>query len=258
MNIEEAKKITKSLINTFYNAGDLALSIRRKGLKKEIKSDNTPVTNGDMEVNKVLIKKIKETTPNIPIVSEENSENKENQNLKNFWLIDPIDGTKEYINNKDEFTLNASLIIDKKPLIGVINAPAKNRMFYAYAKSNSYELVDNQEISLENKINLRGDITAVSYANELKPEILKIHDDFKVSHHQKMKSSLKFCVIATGEFDLYVAEPRACEWDIAAGHAILVHAGGSVTDFKGNEIFYGKKNFRNSSLILKSKKLNNG
>ena len=258
MNIEEAKKITKSLINTFYIAGDLALSIREKGLKKEIKSDNTPVTNGDIEVNKVLIKKIKETTPNIPIVSEENSENKENQNLKNFWLIDPIDGTREYINNKDEFTLNASLIIDKKPLIGVIYAPAKNRMFYAYAKSNSYELVGNQEISLENKINLRDSITAVSYANELKPEILKIHDNFKVSHYQKMKSSLKFCVIATGEFDLYVAEPRACEWDIAAGHAILDHAGGSVTDFKGNEIFYGKKNFRNSSLILKSKKLNNG
>ena len=258
MNIEEAKKITKSLINTFYNAGDIALSIREKGLKKEIKSDNTPVTNGDIEVNKVLIKKIKETTPNIPIVSEENSENKENQNLKNFWLIDPIDGTREYINNKDEFTLNASLIIDKKPLIGVIYAPAKNRMFYAYAKSNSYELVGNQEISLENKINLRDSITAVSYANELKPEILKIHDNFKVSHYQKMKSSLKFCVIAAGEFDLYVAEPRACEWDIAAGHAILDHAGGSVTDFKGNEIFYGKKNFRNSSLILKSKKLNNG
>ena len=258
MNIEEAKKITKSLINTFYNAGDIALSIREKGLKKEIKSDNTPVTNGDIEVNKVLIKKIKVTTPNIPIVSEENSENKENQNLKNFWLIDPIDGTREYINNKDEFTLNASLIIDKKPLIGVIYAPAKNRMFYAYAKSNSYELVGNQEISLENKINLRDSITAVSYANELKPEILKIHDNFKISHYQKMKSSLKFCVIAAGEFDLYVAEPRACEWDIAAGHAILDHAGGSVTDFKGNEIFYGKKNFRNSSLILKSKKLNNG
>ena len=73
MNIEEAKKITKSLIDTFLSAGDLSLSIREKGLKKEIKSDNTPVTNGDIEVNKVLTKKIKEITPNIPVVSEENS-----------------------------------------------------------------------------------------------------------------------------------------------------------------------------------------
>ena len=131
MNIEEAKKITMSLIDTFHSAGDLALSIREKGLKKEIKSDNTPVTNGDIEVNKVLTKKIKETTPNIPVVSEENSENKENQSLKDFWLIDPIDGTRDYLNNKDEFTLNASLIINNKPLIGLINAPAKKRMFYA-------------------------------------------------------------------------------------------------------------------------------
>ena len=129
MNTEEAKKITLSLVDTFISAGNLALTIREKGLKKEIKSDNTPVTNGDLEVNKVLTKRIKEITPNIPIVSEENSENKENINLKNFWLIDPIDGTRDYLNNKDEFTLNASLIIDKKPLIGLINAPAKKECF---------------------------------------------------------------------------------------------------------------------------------
>ena len=82
MNTEEAKKITLSLVDTFISAGNLALTIREKGLKKEIKSDNTPVTNGDLEVNKVLTKRIKEITPNIPIVSEENSENKENINLK--------------------------------------------------------------------------------------------------------------------------------------------------------------------------------
>ena len=81
MNIEEAKNITKSLIDTFLSAGDLALSIRKEGLKKEIKSDNTPVTNGDIEVNKVLTKKIKEITPNIPVVSEENSENKKKSPL---------------------------------------------------------------------------------------------------------------------------------------------------------------------------------
>ena len=255
MNIEEAKNITKSLIDTFLSAGDLALSIRKEGLKKEIKSDNTPVTNGDIEVNKVLTKKIKEITPNIPVVSEENSENKKKQSLKDFWLIDPIDGTRDYLNNKDEFTLNASLIINKKPLIGLIFAPAKKRMFYAYAKSHSYELVNGQEISLSSKLKSKNEITAVSYSNELKPEILQIHNQYKVSSHQKMKSSLKFCVVAAGEFDLYVAEPRACEWDIAAGHAILKHSGGNVTDFDGNEILYGKKDFKNPSLILKSKNI---
>ena len=99
------------------------------------------------------------------------------------------------------------------------------------------------------------EIKAVSYSDELKPDILEIHKKYKVTSHQKMKSSLKFCVVATGEYDLYVAEPRACEWDIAAGHAILQHAGGQVTDFNNNEILYGKKDFKNPSIILKSKNI---
>ena len=84
---------------------------------------------------------------------------------------------------------------------------------------------------------------------------MEIHKKYKISSFQKMKSSLKFCVVAASEYDLYAAEPRACEWDIAAGHAILKHSGGSITDFKKNEILYGKKEFKNPSLILKSNKL---
>ena len=88
-----------------------------------------------------------------------------------------------------------------------------------------------------------------------KPEIQKIYQDIGVVENVKMKSSLKFCVVATGEYDGYVAEPRAYEWDIAAGHAILIHSGGTVTDFNGNEILYGKKDLKNPSLILKSKNI---
>jgi 3'(2'), 5'-bisphosphate nucleotidase len=255
MNIEEAKKITLSLIDTFNKAGKVALSLREVGLKKEIKSDNTPVSNGDIEVNKILTKKISEITPNIVIVSEENSAHKNDQNLKNFWLIDPIDGTRDYINNKDEFTLNAALILNKKPAIGIITAPAKKRIFYSYAISHSYELVSNQEIQLINKKKNYKEIKAVSYSNNLKSEILKIHKMYQISSYQKMKSSLKFCVVAAGEFDLYAAEPRACEWDIAAGHAIVLHAGGEIKDFNGNEIIYGKPEFKNSSIILKNKNI---
>ena len=254
MNLNQRKKITLSLLDTFKKAGNVSIELRKKGLKKEIKSDNTPVTNGDIEVNNILIKKILALTPEIPIVSEENSENKTNKNLKDFWLIDPIDGTNDYVNNRDEFTINAALIINKKPVLGVINAPDKKRLFYSYGPENSFEIVNNQEIKLidKNKKNINT-ITAVSYSNELKPDILKLHERFKVNKYQKMKSSLKFCVIAAGEFDLYIAEPRAYEWDIAAGHAILEHAGGTLTDFNGNEILYGKTDFKNPSLILKGK-----
>tara|TARA_B110000114_G_scaffold164324_1_gene183792 strand:+ start:156 stop:926 length:771 start_codon:yes stop_codon:yes gene_type:complete len=255
MNIEETKKITLSLIETFNKASQVALDLRKVGLTQEIKSDNTPVSNGDIEVNKILTNRIQEITPNIPIVSEESNIHKNDINLINFWLIDPIDGTRDYIGNRDEFTLNAALILDKKPAIGIITAPAKKRVFYSYGLSNSYELINNQEVSLINKKKNYKKITAVSYSSELKPEILEIHKKYKIVSHQKMKSSLKFCVIAASEFDMYVAEPRACEWDIAAGHAILEHAGGKITDFNGDEILYGKPYFKNPSLILKNKNI---
>ena len=255
MNIEEAKNITLSLIDTFNKASQLALDLRKVGLTKEIKSDKTPVSNGDIEVNKILTKKIQEITPNIPIVSEESSNHKTNNNLTSFWLIDPIDGTRDYINNRDEFTLNAALILDKKPVIGIITAPGKKRVFYSYGMSNSFELINDQEINLVNKKKDYNEIKAVSYSNELKSEISRIHINHQVTSFQKMKSSLKFCVIAAGEFDLYAAEPRACEWDIAAGHAILVHAGGKITDFEGNDILYGKPDFKNTSIIVKNKNI---
>jgi len=95
----DIKIIVENLIDTFLEAGKLSLVLREKGLKKKIKSDNTPVSNGDLEVNKFITKKISEVTPDIPIISEETSDNKDNAKLKDFWLVDPIDGTYDYINN---------------------------------------------------------------------------------------------------------------------------------------------------------------
>ncbi len=256
MNQVNIKEIVESLINTFVNAGKLSLDLRIKGLTHKTKSDNTPVSNGDLEVNKIITKKIIELTPNIPIVSEETSDNKSKNNLKDFWLIDPIDGTYDYINNKEEFTINAGLIMNRKPVAGLINAPAKKRMFFSYGENLAFELINGKKVKLNSSKNYnKEEIKFVSYSNNIKPEIDSIHKKLNVKKFTRMKSSLKFCVIAAGEYDGYVAEPRACEWDIAAGHAILKHAGGDVTDFDGNEILYGKKNFKNPSLILKSKSI---
>ena len=253
MNI---KKIVENLIESFLLAGDLAIELRKKGLIKKIKSDNTPVSNGDLEVNKLILDKISKITPDLPIISEETSENKDNLNLKNFWLIDPIDGTYDYINNLEEFTINAGLIINNKPVAGLINAPAKKRMFYSYEKGNAFELSNGKTINLGSLPSRKSQkLKFISYSTKIKPEIQKIYDDLGVKEHIRMKSSLKFCVVATGEYDGYVAEPRAYEWDIAAGHAILEHSGGSITDFDGNEILYGKKDLKNTSLILKSKNI---
>ena len=248
------KEIIENLIDTFLHAGEISIKLREKGLTKKIKDDNTPVSNGDLEVNKIITQKILQLTPNIPIVSEETSHNKDNDNLKDFWLVDPIDGTYDYINDLDEFTINAGLILNQKPVGGIIYAPAKKRLFYSFGPNYAFELTNGNLLELKcNKKDNQNTIKFVSYSNKIKPEINKIFKELNVTEYVKMKSSLKFCVIASGEYDGYVAEPRACEWDIAAGHAILEHAGGKVSDFKGNEILYGKKNFKNPSLILKSK-----
>ena len=253
INIEQ---IVRGLIDTFLSAGEVSINLRKNGLTKKIKSDNTPVSNGDIEVNKIISKKLVELTPSIPIISEETSDNKLTKDLKHFWLVDPIDGTYDYINELDEFTINAGLILNQKPVAGLIYAPAKKRMFYSYSEGNAYEYTKGIEIKIKGSRNFDKDkIKFVSNSNKIKPEIQKVFDELHVKEYTRMKSSLKFCVIATGEFDGYVAEPRACEWDIAAGHAILKHSGGTVTDFENNEILYGKKDFKNPSLILKSNML---
>ena len=252
MNKINLKDICYQLVETFKFAGDISLKLRNEGLRTQYKEDNTPVTNGDLEVNTILTKKISEITPDLPIISEESSQNKSEKNLSNFWLIDPIDGTYDYVNNKDEFTLNVALILEKVPQLGIIYAPAKNRMFYTYENGKSFELIYEKEIRLDcSKKTSPGQIKAVHYSDKLKPIIKEYHQKYGVTEHHKMKSSLKFCVVATSEFDIYISEPRASEWDIAAGHAILSNAGGIITDFEGKQILYGKKNFKNPSLILR-------
>ena len=161
------EKVIRDLIGTFFDAGKISINLRNEGLKKQIKSDNTPVSNGDLEVNKIVSRKIKELTPSIPIISEETSDNKSIKDLKNFWLIDPIDGTYDYINNLDEFTINAGLILDKKPAAGIIYAPAKKRMFYSYGEDNAYELKDGKEIKIDGSREFDKDnIKFVSYSNK--------------------------------------------------------------------------------------------
>ena len=252
MNINELKNLTESLLETFLNAGQKAMVLRNKGLKTTFKSDNSPVTNGDIEVDNLLSERIFQITPNIPLISEETFNLNKKNEYKNFWLVDPIDGTKEYINNQDEFTLNASLIIDLEPVIGVIYAPAKKRLFYSYGYGYSFEKFEQKKIKLECvKKTKSGEVYAVSSSSEPSGEILKIHKKFNVKKFIEMRSSYKFCVIATGEFDLYATKARAYEWDVAAGHAIVKHAGGIVTTLDEKEFKYGKKNFKNLPIIAK-------
>ena len=252
MNINELKNLTEGLLETFLDAGQKALELRNKGLKTTFKFDNSPVTNGDLEVDKLLREKIIQITPNIPLISEETFNLNKKNEYKNFWLVDPIDGTKEYINNKDEFTLNASLIIDMEPAIGVIYAPEKKKLFYSYGNGYSFAQFRKKKLQLECKKKTKSkEIHAVTNSSKPSLEILKTHKKFNVKKFFNMRSSYKFCVIAAGEFDLYAARARAFEWDIAAGHAIVKHAGGIVTTLDEKEFQYGKPDYKNLALLVR-------
>ena len=251
MNNLELKKLTEELIDTFLIAGKVSKDFSAQGLKITIKHDKSPVTDGDLEVDKILRNKILSLTPNIPIISEETVDIKVENKNKIFWLIDPIDGTKQYIKNEDEYTLNAALIVNLKPAMGLIYAPKKNRLFFSYGKNLAFEISDGNRKKLNcKKININ-EIIALKNSDKMSDKISQIYKKNNSTRIIKMSSSLKFCVLAAGEADIYAAEPRAFEWDIAAGHAILLHAGGFVTTPNGEEILYGKKSYKNLALIAK-------
>ncbi len=252
------KNICESLVNTFELAGKNSISLYKKGLKIKIKNDNSPVSNGDIEVNKILTDKINQLTPDIPVISEETVNLEEKNKNKVFWLIDPIDGTKEYIAGKDEYTLNAALVINQKPVIGLVGVPKKGRLFYSYGEGKSYlkekEII--KKISCQKKTDST-EIKAVSSVIKPSDIILNKLKSFNVTSISKVASSYKFCLIANGEFDIYAAKERANEWDYAAGHAVAEGAGATITTLDGKPFLYGKEDYKNPSLlILRSKNLN--
>ena len=252
------KNICESLVNTFELAGKNSISLYEKGLKIKIKDDNSPVSNGDIEVNKILSDKINQLTPDIPVISEETVNLEEKNKNKVFWLIDPIDGTKEYIAGKDEYTLNAALVINQKPVIGLVGVPKKGRLFYSYGEGKSFlkekEII--KKISCQKKTDST-EIKAVSSVIKPSDVILNKLKSFNVTSISKVASSYKFCLIANGEFDIYAAKERANEWDYAAGHAVAEGAGATITTLDGKPFLYGKEDYKNPSLlILRSKNLN--
>ena len=252
MKENELKNIAEALIDTFVLAGKESIRLYKEGLEIKIKEDNSPVSNADLKVNEILSTKIKKLTPNLPIISEETVNLKEKNKSKIFWLIDPIDGTKEYIAGKEEYTLNAALVINKIPVLGLVGVPKKNRLFYSYFNGQSY-LIENKKTKKINckKKQPKGKIVALSSVGKPSDIILNKLKAHNVNLIVQMASSYKFCVIATGEYDIYAARERANEWDYAAGHAIAANAGAIIKTLDGKPFLYGKEDYKNPSLLIK-------
>jgi len=224
--------------------------------KVKLKEDESPVTIADETADKLIFAGLREAFPNIPIVTEEQVET-HNEKASTFFIVDPLDGTKEFIHRRGEFTVNIAYVVDGHPLMGVVYAPAKGRLFYTDKEGKSIE-----ELGTHN-IDEVGDIKYISVSIPNSDGLIvvasKSHRDqaledyiakYTVLNSRAAGSSLKFCLIATGEADLYPRVGRTMEWDTAAGHAILTGAGGHVVRFDNHEpLIYGKPLFENPFFI---------
>ena len=216
------------------------------------KDDKSPVTVADQDAEDIILRELKSAVPDIPIVSEEQAAAGHIPEFSHrFFLVDPLDGTKEFVNRNGEFTVNIALIEDRVPVAGVVYAPAKERLFLGYGPGHAYEqhLAPHADGSIEGapdprRISVRrpseeGMIVVASrtHRDQKTDEYLNL---YKVKEFLAAGSSLKFCLVATGEADIYPRHGRTMEWDTAAGHAVLAAAGGSVTQLDGTPLLYGK------------------
>ena len=247
------------LIKIVHLAGIEIIKIYKKKVTKKYKSDNTPVTNADIKANEIICKGLKLHFPEISIVSEEQV--KKGKAAKKFWLVDPLDGTKEFLKGNGEFTVNIGLIENKKPVFGIIYMPTKNKLYFTKDKKSYFSKLSKKgQLSNIRKIKVKKrnkNIVILSRSHSLaKSEIEKakkmIFQRFNANKIIRSGSSIKLCYIAHGVANVYPRFGTTMEWDTAAGDAILRFAGGRIRTLDRKILHYGNKNFKNTSFIARS------
>ena len=228
------KELDQSLINLTQSCLEKINSITNNWIKR--KEDGTPLTKLDLILDELIFKRLNALYYKIPIVSEEREASKDIFKNNIYWLIDPLDGTRSYINGLQEYTTNIALIHNNVPTIGLIGHPPSNKIWYA----NKSRLLIIKE-TLKNKINIKNNIDD-SFSIIASKENEKILTDylslFEKSKVMRISSSLKFCKLAENKAKLYPRFSSISKWDIAAGHAILNAAGGKLLDFNEKELIY--------------------
>ena len=216
------------------------------------KSDGSPVSTADHAAEAVILKALHRLTEHIPVVSEEAAESGHVPVVGNapFWLVDPLDGTKEFIAQRDQFTVNIALVVDRQPVLGVVHAPALNETYLGLAGTGAWRRGRLGEAPITvRKPPARGLTAIASRSHGNNVHLQGYLDRFHIHDRQQVGSSLKFCEIAAGSADLYPRFGHTCEWDTAAGQAVLAAAGGRVETEGGSILRYGKSDFINPVFI---------
>jgi 3'(2'), 5'-bisphosphate nucleotidase len=241
------------LLPVVAEAGAAAMEIYARDHEVTLKDDKSPVTEADLAVDRLVCAALGDLYPDIPVVTEERSSTHDARNVPDiFFLVDPIDGTKEFIRKTGEFTINIALIEDGQPTAGIVYAPAAGRMFVGQSTSGAREI---DEAGNSRPIAVRtcgSEPTAIASRSHLTPETVAFISENKIGDCVNAGSSLKFCLVAAGEADIYPRFGPTMEWDTAAGHAILAAAGGQVLTCDGRPLTYGKPEYRNPYFIAAS------
>lgn len=250
--------LLEAMISAALEAGRAACEIYRSGFEVQTKQDESPVTAADHAAEAIILRHLAQAAPGVPIVAEEQvAAGKIPKVGDRYFLVDPLDGTKEFIQKRGDFTVNIALIREGVPELGVVYAPARCRLFAGDVRARralrSEQSPDEDKRAPTTGIHVRtpprDGLTVVASRSHLNAETDQYLRRLKVANLVSVGSSLKFCLVAAGEADIYPRLGPTMEWDTAAGHAVLSAAGGTVVHVDGSPFGYGKPEFRNPSFI---------
>ena len=239
-------------------AGEAILEVyRSEDLGVSTKEDKSPLTEADKRADAIIVEGLKSLTPNLPRLTEESAkESYENRrSWETFWLVDPLDGTKEFIKRTGQFTVNIALIENGTPVMGVVWAPDIEVLYWAEKGKGAYKSDKNGEYGVKTRRAPSERLSVVASKDHAGPQVEALKSQFPGCELKSMGSSLKLCLVGEGEADLYLRDAPTMEWDTGAAHAIVKEAGGLVQVWNGSEgvdeLVYNKENLRNPQFLVK-------
>ena len=234
-------------------AGDAIMAVRARGFEVTEKDDRTLVTDADYAAEAEILPALRELTPAVPVLSEEAAAAGDTPRFDKepIWVVDPLDGTRDFVEGGTEFAVCIGLVVDRRPLFGLIHGPAMGFTYWTAGATSAMRAKGDGAGAAISARRVPGDgLTAITSRYHSKAgRLAQFLGTLEMSEHIMMSSALKFGLLADGTADIYPRFGPTCEWDTAAGHAILVAAGGSVTTLDGVELGYGKADFLNPGFI---------
>ena len=244
----------QTLVRIVRAAGEVVMRHYEAGCDARVKADRSPVTDADEEAEKLILAELDTAFPGVPVVAEEAAAAGHMFKVgSRFFLVDPVDGTKEFVKRGGEFTVNIGEIVDGQPVSGVVLAPAIGRLFVGAVGEGAFELAGNAIRDIACRKPDADGLVAVSSRSHPDAKTDELLKSLPIKGHTNAGSSLKFCLVAAGEADIYPRVGTTMEWDTAAGHAVLAAAGGRVTGLAGEPFRYGKPGFRNGNFVARGR-----